>query len=340
MSVFVMRSQRLAASVRRAATFRASGSTIGNGVSVREALRVNGRANAEDAEAGPASLRKRVGQSLGEGRQLVGCVVVDEDDLVGSAVEHLGDAVEAQGDAAVRVVAAGVISAVDDDRDHGSVEREAGGLVESPRATRRTRSSATVSDASEAGEEYVAVASTRGFVVEKPPRWKPARVAEDQRPLRAVNAVIEEAGIERLELLLGRVVLAERLPRPGVRVRPAGLASGHVLERPHALVDVHEVEEDLQQVLVVVVAVPALRGDPLALPPAAAPSTRRRRTRASTTSRGTRSRGRAGGATRRRGTTGRRARARRRSCGGARRTPCRRERGRARRPSRGRPRSR
>ena len=74
---------------------------------------------------------------------------------------------------------------------------------------------------------------------------------------------------------------------------PPGALPGDVLERARVLVDVDEVEERLQQVLVVVVAVPALRGDARRPRPAAAPSTRRRRTRASTTCRDTRSRRRA-----------------------------------------------
>ena len=82
-------------------------------------------------------------------------------------------------------------------------------------------------------------------------------------PAGPVNVCTAAAGTRALELLLRRVVLAERLPAPCVRVRAAGLAAGDVLERAHVLVDVDEVEEDLQQVLVVVVAVPALRRDAL-----------------------------------------------------------------------------
>jgi hypothetical protein len=53
----------------------------------------------------------------------------------------------------------------------------------------------TVSDASEAGDEYVAVASTRGRVVEKPPRWKPAVLQKRSVPAGPVNVCTASGGI-------------------------------------------------------------------------------------------------------------------------------------------------
>ena len=82
-------------------------------------------------------------------------------------------------------------------------------------------------------------------------------------PFGAVNVRMPSSGMRFSSSSVGRVVVAERSPRPGVGVASSGRASGDVLERPRACVDVHEVEERLQEVLVVEVTVPALRGDPV-----------------------------------------------------------------------------
>ena len=76
-------------------------------------------------------------------------------------------------------------------------------------------------------------------------------------PRRARERLHRSCGDTGLELLFRRVVLAERLPAPRIGVRATGVAAGDVLERAHALVHVDEIEKDLQQVLIVVVAVPA-----------------------------------------------------------------------------------
>src|SRR5581483_4844694 len=62
----------------------------------------------------------------------------------------------------------------------------------------------------------------------------------------------------------GRLRLAVR-PRPQVTPAAAGRAPLHVLEGPGVLGHVREVEEDLDDVLFLGVAVPALRRDPLVL---------------------------------------------------------------------------
>ncbi len=82
MSVFVESNQRFDGLARRAAAFRATGSNTGRWRARGEPLLVNRSRHAEDAEKSQAALRQRVGERLDERRQLVGRVVVDEDDLV------------------------------------------------------------------------------------------------------------------------------------------------------------------------------------------------------------------------------------------------------------------
>jgi len=53
----------------------------------------------------------------------------------------------------------------------------------------------SVSDASDAGDEYVTVESTRGLAVAKPPRWKPLVLQKMIVPFGAVNVLIASAGI-------------------------------------------------------------------------------------------------------------------------------------------------
>ena len=121
MSVFVESSQRFAGLVRRTAAFRATGSTTGRCVRERVPLAMHRRADPEDANSIEAPAGQRVGDRLDERRELVGRVVVDEDDLVVGVGEDLGEAVEAERGAAVEVVAVRVVAAVEDERDHRSV---------------------------------------------------------------------------------------------------------------------------------------------------------------------------------------------------------------------------
>src|SRR4051794_41223046 len=87
---------------------------------------------------------------------------------------------------------------------------------------------------------------------------EPGGVAEDQRALRRDEA--DRPAVDALrQLVLRRVVLAERPPGPELVELAARGAARHVLERAGLLVDVDEVEERLQEVAVVEVAVPALR---------------------------------------------------------------------------------
>jgi hypothetical protein len=53
----------------------------------------------------------------------------------------------------------------------------------------------SVSDASDAGDEYVTVASTRGSPVEYPPRWKPAVLQKRSEPFGPVNVRTSVAGM-------------------------------------------------------------------------------------------------------------------------------------------------
>ena len=121
----------------------------------------------------------------------------------------------------------------------------------------------SVKDASEAGEEYVAVASTRGLSVANPPRWKPAVLHNTIVPFGAVNVRTASSESSRAPRR------ADSSRRAGARAMhrhgAAGGASRHVFERPVPCIHVDEVEEHLQEVLVVEVAVPALRRDPVGI---------------------------------------------------------------------------
>src|SRR5204862_6718798 len=93
---------------------------------------------------------------------------------------------------------------------------------------------------------------------------KAGRVAEDERALRRgerPRTAVDPLG----QLVLRRIVLAERPPRPELVELAAGSAARDVLERAGLLVDVDEVEEGLQEMAVVEVAVPALRRPTLLL---------------------------------------------------------------------------
>src|SRR5262249_2536487 len=91
-----------------------------------------------------------------------------------------------------------------------------------------------------------------------------ARVAEDDRPLWCGER--DGATVDLLrELVLRRIIVAERTPRPERIELAAGRTPRHVLEWTRLLVDVDEIEERLQEVAVVEVPVPALRGLPLVL---------------------------------------------------------------------------
>src|SRR5580765_8735852 len=90
---------------------------------------------------------------------------------------------------------------------------------------------------------------------------EPARVAEDDRPL-GCGERLDRLGRDALrQLVLWGIALAERAPGPCVRVGAASGAAGDVLERARSLVDVDEIEKRLQQLAVVVVAVPTLRSE-------------------------------------------------------------------------------
>src|SRR5439155_12702273 len=84
------------------------------------------------------------------------------------------------------------------------------------------------------------------------------RVAEDERPLRRGER--DGAPVDPLgKLVVGRVVLTEGTPRPELVELASGSATRDVFEGPPTVVDVDEVEERLQKMAVVEVAVPALR---------------------------------------------------------------------------------
>ncbi len=74
--------------------------------------------DAKHAKPVTARPRQGVRDGLDERRKLVRGVVVDEKDLVVVVGEHLGQAIEAQGRAAMQVVPVRVVPAVEDDRDH------------------------------------------------------------------------------------------------------------------------------------------------------------------------------------------------------------------------------
>src|SRR5438034_7267760 len=85
-----------------------------------------------------------------------------------------------------------------------------------------------------------------------------ARVAEDERALgrcKCDRPAIDAVG----ELVLRRIVVAERAPGPERVQLSARRTPRHVFEGPGLLVDVDEVEERLEQVAIVEVTVPALR---------------------------------------------------------------------------------
>ena len=99
----------------------------------------------------------------------------------------------------------------------------------------------------------------RGRLRANPPRWKPLVSQKHDR----AGAAGERAAVgrvdRRLELVLRRVDLLV-LPRPERAVPAAGGAAEDVLEGPRLLVDLVEVREDLDDVVLPPVAVPALRG--------------------------------------------------------------------------------
>ena len=95
--------------------------------------------------------------------------------------------------------------------------------------------------------------------VAKPPRWKPQVLQKMSVPFGAVKLTASVGDI-RSELVVGRIVVAERAPRPEVVKLAAGCGSRDIFERAGVLVDVDEVEKRLQQVAVVEIAMPALGG--------------------------------------------------------------------------------
>ena len=114
---------------------------------------------------------------------------------------------------------------------------------------------------SEAGEQYVAVASTRGFVVAKPPRWKPLVLQRTIVPLGAVNVFTSSEETALVELLLLRIGGAHRIPGIELGQLSAAGGAGDELERAGACIDVDEVQERLQQITVIEVPMPVLRLD-------------------------------------------------------------------------------
>src|SRR5262249_44964551 len=89
-------------------------------------------------------------------------------------------------------------------------------------------------------------------------------VAEDERPLPRCER--DSAIVDALcKLVLRRIVVPERAPRPEGVELAARCASRHVFEGPGLLVDVDEVDERLEEVPIVEVAVPALRRLPFLL---------------------------------------------------------------------------
>src|SRR5689334_4732173 len=93
---------------------------------------------------------------------------------------------------------------------------------------------------------------------------KAGGVAEDERGLRARER--DRAAVDALgELVVRRIVVAERAPGPELLQLSARRAPRHVFERARLLVDVDEIDERLQEMPIVEVSVPALRGAPLAV---------------------------------------------------------------------------
>ena len=117
---------------------------------------------------------------------------------------------------------------------------------------------------SASGETYDQMESTRGVRLREAPAVEAARVAEDHRPGRARHRQVLLGRRCRGHLLVGRLRLL-LAPGPQVAVAVARLAALQVLERPRVLVHVGEVEEDLDDVLLLRVAVPPLGGNPLVL---------------------------------------------------------------------------
>ena len=75
--------------------------------------------HAEDPQAGARGGGEGVVDGFDEGGEVVGSVVVGEEDLVVGVVEDFGDAVQGDGGALVEVVAMRVVAPVEDDRNHG-----------------------------------------------------------------------------------------------------------------------------------------------------------------------------------------------------------------------------
>ena len=99
------------------------------------ALRVHRRGDAQDAQQPEAAGSQSVRQRLDGRRQLVGRVVVDEDDLVIGIGQDFRETVQAERDAPVVVVSVRVVAPVDDHRDHGRLPAISG----LPRSISRSR---------------------------------------------------------------------------------------------------------------------------------------------------------------------------------------------------------
>ena len=84
-----------------------------------EPLACSDARHAEHAQQPEAAVGQGVRDRLDERRQLVGRVVVDEDDLVGGVGQDLREAVQAERGAPVEVVSVRVVAPVHDHRDHG-----------------------------------------------------------------------------------------------------------------------------------------------------------------------------------------------------------------------------
>src|SRR5205823_1372410 len=87
---------------------------------------------------------------------------------------------------------------------------------------------------------------------------EPARIAEDERSFRS-RECDGTAVDQRAELFLGRIIFPEWTPRPELVELTSRCTTRDVFERPRLLVDIDEVEERLQEVAIVEVAMPALR---------------------------------------------------------------------------------
>ena len=79
---------------------------------------VNFGTDTQDPQDPPGTGRQCIVDRFDERGQIVGRVVVDEDDLVVLAGQHFGDAVQADGRAFVEVVAVRIVTSVKNDREH------------------------------------------------------------------------------------------------------------------------------------------------------------------------------------------------------------------------------